>query len=196
VRQYTRIVVAAACLVATVGVAAAADVYRPVPEPPTTEAYTASGFYLRGDAGWSWLDWSAAENNANSVIAGGGVGYQWGQMFRTDVRFDYGFDYDIGHGDNVSIGTVTGNGYIDVPLGMPITPYIGAGIGWGFVNGDSGDDKDGLAAALTGGVTFDINQNVAVDVGYRFRSIDTDGGIFSDDAVKDHSVTGGLRFKF
>jgi len=62
-------------LMASAGAAAAAD-YRPVPEPPTAEAYAASGFYLRGDAGWSWLDWSAADSNANSVIAGGGVGYR------------------------------------------------------------------------------------------------------------------------
>jgi opacity protein-like surface antigen len=195
VRQRKAIVVGVGLLMASAGAAAAAD-YRPVPEPPTTEAYAASGFYLRGDAGWSWLDWSAAENNANSPIAGGGVGYQWGPMFRTDVRFDYGFDYDLGHDDNASIGTVTANGYVDVPLGFPVTPYVGAGLGWGFVTGDAGDDKNGLAAALTGGVTFDVNQSVAVDVGYRFRTIATDGSLFSSDSVNDHSVTGGLRFKF
>jgi len=85
---------------------------------------------------------------------------------------------------------VTANGYIDVPLGLPITPYIGAGVGWGFVNADSSHNEDGLAAALTAGVTFDVTQNVAVDVGYRFRTI------FLDDDVQDHAVTGGLRFKF
>jgi len=191
VKQRKTILVGVAWLMASAGAAVGADVYTPVPAPPTAEGYAASGFYLRGDAGWSWLDWSAADsNNANSVIAGGGVGYQWGQMFRTDVRFDYGFDYDIGHGDKASIGTVTANGYIDVPLGLPITPYIGAGVGWGFVNADSSHNSDGLAAALTTGVTFDVTQNVAVDVGYRFRTI------FLDDNVQDHAVTGGLRFKF
>ena len=111
-------------------------------------------------------------------------------MFRTDVRFDYGFDYDLGHGDKAGIGTVTANGYIDLPMGLPVTPYVGAGVGWGFVNLDSGHDQDGVAAALTGGVTFDVSQSVAVDVGYRFRTI------FADDNINDHAVTSGLRFKF
>ena len=137
-KQRKAILVGVAWLMASAGAAVGADVYTPVTAPPTPEGYADSGWYLRGDAGWSWLDWSAADsNNANSVIAGGGVGYQWGQMFRTDVRFDYGFDYDLGHGDKASIGTVTANGYIDVPLGLPVTPYVGAGVGWGFVNLDS-----------------------------------------------------------
>ena len=74
-KQWKAILVGVACLMTSAGAAAAADIYSPVPAPPSAEGYAASGFYLRGDAGWSWLDWSAADsNNANSVIAGGGVG--------------------------------------------------------------------------------------------------------------------------
>jgi opacity protein-like surface antigen len=53
-KQCRAIVVASAWLVAMVGSAAAADAYDPQGEPPA-QAYE-SGFYLRGDAGWSWLD--------------------------------------------------------------------------------------------------------------------------------------------
>ena len=109
-------------------------------------------------------------------------------------RFDYGFENDLGHGDKAGIGTVTANGYIDLPMGLPVTPYVGAGVGWGFVNLDSGHDQDGVAAALTGGVTFDVSQSVAVDVGYRFRPCQ---GRFSPmTIINDHAVTGGPRFKF
>jgi opacity protein-like surface antigen len=191
VKQWKAIVVGAACLAATAGAATAADVFAPVQAPPTAEAYAATGFYLRGDAGWSWLNWGEAEDSADAPIAGGGVGYQWGQMFRTDLRFDYGFGYDLGEGEEASIGTATANAYIDMPIDFALKPYVGAGVGYGFVDADNGESDDGLAAALTGGVTFDVNQGVAVDVGYRFRNI-----FGEEDDIQDHAVTGGLRFKF
>ena len=190
-KEWKAIVIGAAGLLATAGAAVAADAYTPVPAPPTEAAYAASGIYHRGDAGWSWLDWSAAEDDANAPIAGGGVGYQWGPMFRTDLRFDYGFNYDLGAGEEASIGTATVNAYIDMPIDFVLKPYVGAGVGYGFVNAGNGLDQDGLAAALTGGVTFDVSQGVAVDVGYRFRNI-----FGEDDDIQDHAVTGGLRFKF
>jgi opacity protein-like surface antigen len=191
VKEWKAILIGAACLLVSAGAAVAADAYAPVPAPPAEPTYAAQGFYLRGDAGWSWLDWSAAENDANAPIAGGGVGYQWGPMFRTDLRFDYGFNYDLGNGEEASIGTATANAYVDMPIDFALKPYVGAGVGYGFVDAGSGLDQDGLAAALTGGVTFDVNQGVAVDVGYRFRNI-----FGEDDNIQDHAVTGGLRFKF
>ena len=171
-KQCSGIVVAAAWLVATVGSAAAADIYG---APPTAEAYAPSGFYLRGDAGWQ--------------IAGGGIGYQWNPMFRTDLRFDYGFNYRLGE-DKLDFGTATANAYIDLPLNSVIKPYVGAGVGYGFVNADSGDDHDGVAMALTGGVTFDVSSIVAIDVGYRYRRV------WGDFDLDEHQVMAGLRLKF
>jgi opacity protein-like surface antigen len=81
VKQCRGIAVAAAWLVATAGSAAAADAYG---APSTAEAYAASGFYLRGDAGWSWLDSNTIDDG--SISAGLGIGYEWTPMFRTDVR--------------------------------------------------------------------------------------------------------------
>jgi opacity protein-like surface antigen len=183
--QCKRVVVAAGLLMAMVGSAAAADIYDQQAAPPTAE----SGFYLRGDAGWSWLD-VTDDFHFDSVTAGGGVGYQWSPMFRTDLRFDHAFDYDIG-GHNVGLSTATANIYLDLPLGSVVKPYIGGGLGYGFLNSDFDDGS--LAAALTGGLTFDINQSVAVDIGYRFTAFFED---FEITDVKTHSVTGGLRFKF
>jgi len=172
-KQCSGIVVAAAWLVATAGSAAAADAYG---APPTAEAYAASGFYLRGDAGLQ--------------IVGGGIGYEWNPMFRTDLRFDYGYNYHLGHDDNLDFGTATANAYIDLPLNSVIKPYVGGGVGYGFVNVDSGHDHDGLATALTGGITFDVSSIVAIDVGYRYRRL------WGDFDLDEHQVTAGLRFKF
>jgi opacity protein-like surface antigen len=169
--------------------AAAADVYDPQGAPPTAE----SGFYLRGDAGWSWLDVDLDVNgdlHFDSVTAGGGIGYQWSPMFRTDLRFDHAFDYDIGR-NSVSLSTATANIYLDLPVSSVVKPYVGGGLGYGFA--DSDFDDGALAGVLTGGLSFDLNQSVAVDIGYRFTAFFDD---FEVSDLKTHSVTGGLRFKF
>jgi opacity protein-like surface antigen len=174
---------------AMAGSAAAADVYDPQGAPPAAE----SGFYLRGDAGWSWLDVDLDEDydvRFDSVIAGGGIGYQGSPMFRTDLRFDHAFDYDIGR-NSVSLSTATANIYLDLPLDSVVKPYIGGGLGYGFADGDL--DDGAMAGALTGGLSFDVNQSVAVDIGYRFTVFFDD---FEVSDLKTHAVTGGLRFRF
>jgi opacity protein-like surface antigen len=187
VKQCRGIAVAAAWLVATAGSAGAADAYG----APPAEAYAASGFYLRGDAGWSWLD-GRDDLNFDSVTAGGGIGYQWSPMFRTDLRFDHAFDFNIG-GDNASLNTATANIYLDLPLSSVVKPYVGGGVGYSFFNNDF--DHGLFAAALMGGVSVDVNQYVAVDVGYRFLTF-FDKDNFDHIDVNDHSVMAGLRFKF
>ncbi len=162
---------------------------RPARGAPA-EAYPQESFYFRGDAGWSRLE----PDEFNLVTLGIGIGYQYSPIFRTDFRFDYGFAPDAPRvGDK--IGTVTANAYLDLPLDFAFRPYVGAGIGWGFAN-TLLDDGNGLAAALMGGLTFDVSRDVAVDVGYRFRAIAIDGGLFADDNARDHAVTAGLRFKY
>jgi opacity protein-like surface antigen len=186
-------IVVAAWLVATAGSAAAADTYYPQATPPAAEPYVQSGLYFRGDAGWSWLE--VDDGNADLATFGVGIGFQWNPMFRTDLRFDYGIGTDGSVELADRFGTLTANGYIDIPLDFPITPYVGAGLGYGFVSTNV-DDERALAAALMGGVSWDVSKFVAVDVGYRFRTIATDDSMFADDNARDHSVTAGLRFKF
>ena len=191
VKQCRGIVIAAAWLGAMAGSALAADAYYP--GAPTAEAYAYSGFYLRGDAGWSWLNSNRLDNG--SIDFGLGIGYQWGPMFRTDVRAEYYFtdpDWDRG---GPALLAATFNGYVDFPLDYVIKPYVGVGIGYG-VSSTKFDSEHGAVTALMGGITFDFNRYVALDVGYRFRSIATEGGFINENGVHDHSVTGGLRVKF
>ena len=98
----------------------AADAYTP--DAPIT----ASGFYIRGDAGWSWLN---TDDDDDSVgVIGGGVGYQFNDNLRTDLRADWA---GIGN-DDTSFTTVLGNVYFDIPTQTIITPYLGAGVGYGW----------------------------------------------------------------
>lgn len=100
----------AALAIAGVVQAQAADIYQPVPEAPIIQApvvepvAAASGWYLRGDVGYSWNKLRGADyfqgSNAlyvpfataslrNTYSIGGGVGYQVTEKFRVDGTFDY-----------------------------------------------------------------------------------------------------------
>ena len=104
-----------------------------------------------------------------------------------------------------------GNLWHDIPMGS-FSPYFGGGLGFGFV--DSGDviaDGDavgnktgvGLAAQLGAGVRAQFTDNLAVDLGYRFKSIiEANVGALNgtDDfwplTTKDHVVQLGLTYGF
>ncbi|MEM9473056.1 MAG: hypothetical protein AAGA00_13950, partial [Pseudomonadota bacterium] len=79
----------------TAPVAIAADIDSPPPAPvpqvQVDDNYV-SGWYVRGDAGFSWLDISGLDDGGAAIV-GGGVGYQINQYFRTDVRADHAFDH-------------------------------------------------------------------------------------------------------
>jgi opacity protein-like surface antigen len=165
----------------------AADL-APPDAAPTTEQYEAMGFYLRGDAGWSFLQWG---DSGNAVDVGGGVGYQINPYLRTDVRADWSGSYHVAPGAHLDMTTVLGNLYLDVPTDTMFTPYLGIGAGYGLATVDGGADKSGFTYSLMAGVSIDLSQSVALDAGYRYREI-----IDSGQDPKDHSVLGGIRFKF
>jgi opacity protein-like surface antigen len=175
----------------TVGLAAAAqaaDATPPVEETPTPEQYQAMGFYLRGDLGWSFLDWSDTDS---AFDVGAGVGYQFTDYLRSDLRVDWSGDYDVGDGANASLTTVLGNMYFDWENDSAFTPYVGAGVGYGWVDADDGLSDDGFTYALMAGVSVDMSQSVALDVGYRYRELMING-----EDPSDHSALAGIRFKF
>ena len=81
-----------------------------------------------------------------------------------------------------------GNVYFDIPTGSVITPYVGAGIGYGWSD-DKGDDESGVTYALMAGVEVNITDNLSADVGYRFRQI-IDSETYANEALV------GLRYGF
>jgi opacity protein-like surface antigen len=147
-------------------------------------------WYVRGDIGWSFLEWSGGDDDS-AIALGAGIGYRFSEALRFDVRGDFAGDYDIGGGTDIDVWTVLANGYFDIPTGTMITPYLGAGIGYGWVNASPGGDDDGLAFALMGGASIDLSQSTAIDIGYRFRDVLIDGP-----DTQEHQILAGIRFSF
>lgn len=176
---------AGAMLMAAGTVAQAADADVPA------DTYQAMGFYLRGDLGWSFLDWTGGDND-DALAAGGGVGYKVNDNLRTDLRLDWAGDYEIAPDADMSITTVLGNLYFDMANDTMFTPYLGAGAGYGWTSNDgAGGDEDGVAFALMAGVGVDVTENLTLDLGYRLRDVMVSG---SD--PNEHQILGGVRFGF
>jgi opacity protein-like surface antigen len=168
--------------------AQAADIAPDVPSEVDTANY---GLYLRADAGWSFLEWSGGADD-DAFVLGGGIGYQYSDMFRMDVTADWSGKYDVAPGAEISTTTVLGNAYLDFSNDTMFTPYVGVGAGYGWVNGSGPTvDDSGFALGLAAGVAVDLTNNLAVDVGYRFRDI-----MISGPDSQEHQATVGLRVKF
>jgi len=158
----------ALALVLTVSAANSADLYEPQPADPILDApevtiQQASGWYLRGDVGYSFNKLRGAEyfqgSNGNlvdfthtslkdSFLLGAGVGYQINSYLRTDVTFDYLTSADFRGGTSGFCGAVPctssdtsymhayslmANVYVDLGTYGYFTPYVGGGIGGTYV---------------------------------------------------------------
>jgi opacity protein-like surface antigen len=173
--------IAAAAMMASVGMASAADL-GPQPQVDYAPApLFVPSWYIRGDAGVGFAD---GGGGGEALTAGLGVGYHFSELFRSDLTVDWTGDY----GDD-SAWTLMANGYVDFAFGS-WTPYIGAGIGWGDVS-RPGPDDDGLALAGHAGLTFALAPQTDIDLSYRYRTISVSGPDFDD-----HALRAGLRFNF
>jgi opacity protein-like surface antigen len=164
----------------------AADAGMDVP----SDVATTSGFYLRGDVGASFLNYSGFSNDT-SWVAGGGFGYQFNDNFRADMTVDWSGKYAVAPGADMRTTAVLGNVYFDWKNDSMFTPYVGAGLGYGWAQGANYTDGKGIAAGLAAGVSVDMTSNLSADIGYRFRDI-----MLSGTDPQEHQVTAGLRFKF
>jgi opacity protein-like surface antigen len=156
-------------------------------------ADTSSGLYFRGDVGGSWLNWSTA-TSPWAFTGGAGVGYQFDPNFRTDLTWNWAGNYTVAPGASVQTSVVMGNIYYDWKNDTAFTPYVGAGVGYGWQWSDNTGlvpNNQGLAVGLAAGVAYDMTNNLALDVGYKFNDI-----VNSTTSVPEHQGTVGLRVKF
>lgn len=144
----------------------AADVYQEPPpafpdQAPEVAVQEASGWYLRGDVGYSFnksrsfefdrsggVVTSSQSSMKDSFVGGAGVGYQFNNYLRTDLTFDYmakskfyGTAVAAGGGNDdfrtsLRAYTLMANAYVDLGTYGRITPYLGAGVGGAYVKWD------------------------------------------------------------
>ncbi|MEM6536339.1 MAG: acyloxyacyl hydrolase [Pseudomonadota bacterium] len=114
-----------------------------------------------------------------------------------------------GQGDLSTI-FVMANAYYDFNSNGAVRPYVGAGIGVGFVDVDYSpsavaiiqDSSAAFAYQAMAGVSFETSNNSELFVGYRFRGttdVAVEASLFSADFDIENTgsiVEAGLRFRF
>ena len=171
------------------------------------------GFYIQGDAGHASVKGKAY---GESVTAKGfsprlSGGYDFG-----DFRVAADYTHYKSHKESGRISSSTNydakakfqsfgvSAIYDINLQSPVKPYVGARVGLNHVSFDTKEyrntgfiehyetrkTKTGLG--VMAGISYDINQNIALDAGYRYNY----WGKFDDVKVHSHEVSTGVRVKF
>jgi len=173
----------------------------------------------------------SGEKMGDAAVIGGGVGYKFNDWFRADVTADYETPSKF-HGrlfcpgacgagttrESAKIDAVTifANGYFDIGTFYGFTPYVGGGIGAAYLDIDhyhsnsagnpsyKGDSDWNFAWNVTGGVGFQVSQNLVIDANYRFvdlgkvktKSIPAAGssGKVKVDDIQAHEFRVGFRY--
>lgn len=130
-------------------------------------------------------------------------------------------DAIIGVKTSIRLQTAMLNAWYDIPTGTALTPYLGGGIGVAFIRHKSTaienpgtDDQEvinnsknfsNFAWSLGGGVAYNINDNWALDVGYRYIDAGdhkmhykgADSFLFTQiDKIESHDIMLGFRYGF
>ena len=122
----------------------------------TASAQSVSGFYIGGGAGVSLLQdidgtYKPAGSKGNEEYKTGygllgALGYGYSNGFRSELEIAWndfkaknstqnlGSGITATTGGNASAFTVMGNALYDFNLGLPVTPYLGVGLGWMRLN--------------------------------------------------------------
>jgi opacity protein-like surface antigen len=202
---------------------------------PATEpvAVADTGWYLSVFGGAVWADPVEADDDDSSLdfdtdlgwLLGAAVGANITDNLRGEIELSTGAfaltgvtDTEVPEPLTIDDGSATttyllANVWFDIDTGSGFTPYIGGGLGAGYVTAEGqasfegtpvGDPVDlsgwGFAYQLGAGVKFDVADNVALDLGYRFKSI-VDAELEGDNAaatatVSSHVLQVGVTFGF
>ncbi len=203
-----------------------------VPQLDTIEAVR--GWYVRGDVGYnadisadgtSYITAPAADAQAGAsslssrLTFGAGIGYSFTDMLRADVtlgRISSAFEGTGSCGVDC-VRTATGefngysalaNAYVDFGTVIGLTPYVGAGLGYTYLDWDDfqtscsagacaaashpGESDWRFTYALMAGVAYDLTSNLKLDVGYRYTHIDG-GAMYGWDAASAAAGATGLQ---
>jgi opacity protein-like surface antigen len=135
------------------------------------------------------MTWSE-DSDDSAFSGGGGIGYQFNEYLRSDLRVDwtgnYDFDFCCWYTEHFDFITTTGNVYLDIPTDFFVTPYIGAGAGYTSASGESGFTFAGMAGLAVG-----ITESVDLDVGFRFLNISAEPA-----DIQAYQGFAGVRFGF
>ena len=138
---------------------------------------------------------------------GGALGYQIQDQVRAEASLSYRTaDVDqvggisAGASGDVNVTSLMANVYYDFDLGLPVTPYLGAGLGLARVDLDAklggvsakDDDDTAFSFSLMAGAAYRISDNLDLSLGYRYLGA---RAVF-DENLNVSEILFGVRYRF
>jgi len=193
-REMKKLFTAMFALVAGASVAVAADLpSKSAAAAPavSTSAFNLSGWYAGGYIGGNFDDTNKFKYDNTPKVLGGVAGYQWNKYLRTEATLDY--NTKAAPTTTKTGETVFANAVVGYPVGFGVTPYLLAGVGYGWGSWDKavGTNSERTLYAIGGGVRYDITK--AFEIDGRYRYID---GLTTQKFDNNHVVTVGVNYKF
>lgn len=107
---------------------------------------------------------------------------------RTELEYALRTDANFKYNDRNRVAkmpqTLLANMYLDFENETDFTPYVGGGVGISFVGPDTN-----FAWNVGGGVSYEVTENIEVDLGYRYLSLgqfehrNTEGNLYMHEAM-------------
>lgn len=228
----SRFLPVAAVLVAFVCTAPALAADLIVDEAATAApAVAPTGFYATFFAGGSFASGDTTVSDGGfgftleseldpGFIVGGAIGTTVYENLRAELEFSFiqagvksiaGSDVPDGYEATSTGYNLLGNVWYDFVNDSSFTPYIGAGVGYGYTelatdDFDGAYEASGLLYQFGAGVKFDVADNVALDLGYRYRVLSDANTTFDGEEIGggyevktnavNHIVQAGVTFGF
>ncbi|MDR1338179.1 MAG: outer membrane beta-barrel protein [Rickettsiales bacterium] len=151
---------------------------------------------------------------------------EWGWNAKMNIDSDMatqptGAPETIGFANDIKTNTFAVNAYYDLDTGTAFKPYVGAGFGVAHINYDTqsygltaaGQDEqygkgstESIVWSVGAGVSYDIDANIAIDLGYRYTDFGTVNGLITSTGfdnfqklsadLSSHEVNIGVRYAF
>ena len=188
--------------------------------PAIAAAETAQGYYLGARIGWTELhDWNGDDFDNLTYKDGyavmGAIGYALSSGLRFELEgayrrndldpiFPTPFMGPIPATGEMQSATAMANAYYDFDLGPPVSPFVGAGLGIGFLWENTTWPSTGEVRAESGpvgafqgtvGVSALISSRVVVDLAYTYF-VSMSSLMFAHRGQESNNAMVGLRFFF
>ncbi|MGU3495762.1 outer membrane protein [Xanthobacteraceae bacterium A53D] len=189
--------------------------------PEVEEDATESGWYIRTIVGGSGVRGSINGLRRGNVeeptsrVYGVGAGYRFAPWLRGDLTVDHAAAISIQRPAGTAhftASTAMANVYWDMITIGNLTPYVGAGAGFGitrfrfsplFGTAGWGESDVNFAWNATAGVGWAVTSNWTVDVNYRYVALGSPsfampgtGVPFTVEGAEAHQVRLGVRYTF
>jgi opacity protein-like surface antigen len=157
----------------------------------------AADVYLKGELGGGFSDRydvnGANADLSNSWLLGGAAGTDIAPHVRLEGELVHS-KADIQGGGHSRTTAGFADAYYDFGDGAQITPFVGAGLGYGAFDTSAGKD-DSWAWRLTAGAAKSLSPRLTAELAYRYEEAPDLSIAGLDTSYRSSFVTAGLRWK-